>query len=119
MIITIIQAEKILFYNTDKAAFGNYTLLLYCLPPNKGGIFLKKPEKEKHLENYYLAYAILRSKKELYFADSGNNGYGTEKNGTLTIQETNYTDTGKEINAISIPEYNKELHKNHLSHLRL
>lgn len=80
---------------------------------------MKKPEKEKHLENYYLAYAILRSKKELYFADSGSNGFGTEKNGTLTIQETNYTDTGKEINAISIPEYNKELHKNHLSHLRL
>lgn len=73
---------------------------------------MKKPEKEKNLENYFLDYDILRNKKELYFADSGSNSYETGKNGTITIQKTNYADTRKEINSISIPEYNKELYKN-------
>lgn len=75
---------------------------------------MRKPEKEKILENYFLDYAILRNSKELYVADSGGNGYGCAKDGTVTIQKTIYADTKNEIITISTPEYNKELHKNML-----
>lgn len=75
---------------------------------------MKKPEKEKILENYFLDYDILRNSKELYLADSGGNSYGSSKNGTVTIQKTIYADTKNEIITISAPEYNKELHKNML-----
>lgn len=75
---------------------------------------MKKPEKEKILENYFLGYDILRNSKELYLADSSGNGYGAAKDGTVTIQKTNYADTKNEIITIGTLEYNKALHKNML-----
>ncbi len=68
---------------------------------------MKKPEKEKILENYFLDYDILQNSKELYLADSGGNSYAGAKDGAVTIQQTIYADTKNEIITISTPKYNK------------
>lgn len=74
---------------------------------------MKKPEKEKILEHYFLDYEILRNSKELYLADSSGK-YGSAKNGAVTTQRANYADTRNEITTMSMSEYNKGLHKNML-----
>lgn len=73
---------------------------------------MKKPEKEKKLENYFLDYGILRNSSGLYLNDNSGNGYGKPKDGAVTIQKANHADTKNEIITISTPEYNKKLPKN-------
>lgn len=73
---------------------------------------MKKPEKEKYLENYFLDYDIIRNSNGLYLNDNSGNGYGDPKDGAVTIQKTIHADTKNEIITISSPKYNKELHKN-------
>ncbi len=73
---------------------------------------MKKPEKEKNLEDYFLDYNILRNSNGLYLNDNSGNGYGNPNDSAVAIQKTNHADTKNEIITISSPKYNIELHKN-------